>query len=114
MMITVRFGMSDIVVLEKHSDNDSWQQVDVSRWNLPDFNFSFDWNPLKRRSTRSTPAEYAPAKGLRKSDSTESTEISSSAEARKFAPTTDIVIPKRKVSSPLPADLSLSKRGKKE
>ena len=97
MMITVRFGMSDIVVLEKHSDSESWQQVDVSRWNLPDFNFSFDWNPLKCRSTRTTAAEYAPAKGLRKSDSTESTENSSTAEAPKFSPTADIAIPKRKV-----------------
>ena len=88
--------------------------MDVSRWNLLEFNFTFDWDPLKRRSTRKTFIEYSPVKGLRESEITESTEKSPIVKALNFDSTDENVLSKRKVSSPPLADSSQSKHGKKD
>ena len=80
--VTVRFCMSDILVLERKSKNESWERLDASDWNLPEFNFSIEWDPTKRRSVRKIFEEYSPIKGPRESERTESVEKSPSKESR--------------------------------
>ena len=112
--VTVRFGKSDILVLKRRSQNESWQHLDVSEWNLPEFNFSFEWDPMKRRSARQIFKEYSLIKGPRESERTESVEKSPITIALEFNTVEDNVLTKRKTSSPSLADSSQSKCGKKD